>query len=304
MDFSNIKVVVIVPAHNEEEHISRVLTGLYEQILKPFKVIIVDDRSQDDTYIIAKEYADKYSETFKVVKKSSTKYFGHWELEGNRIAEAFNFGINYLSEEWDYLAKIDADMVLNPLFFNNIVIEMERDRKIGIAAGLVMQQSYADTIVRGGCRVYKKECWMEITDLPAGDFSRDIDFRTGFSPPLGGWDTFLVNKSKMLGWENKVVNSSKANMLRDVGGKTLKAQLITNIRRGNTSRRNGYWFLYFLGRILRNVVRKPLLLGGLFMAYGWIWSWWNKKECYDEQVAEWLKQNQKKIVVNKLLLRN
>jgi glycosyltransferase involved in cell wall biosynthesis len=291
---NDVRFVVIVPAYNEEEFLFRTLNGLTEQTLQLTRVVIVDDMSDDDTYAIAEEF-EKFSDIFKVVKKTTSVYSKHWSLQGNRIAESFNFGVDYLPEKWDFLAKIDADMVLNPDFFELIYDAFTSNERLGISGGIVEQQIYANVIVRGGCRVYKKECWMEITDIPKKRYANDVPFRKGYAPPLGGWDTFLANKSKMLTWENMVVAGARANMLREVGGKTLKSRLITSIRRGNNSRRNGYWSIFFIGRVFRNLLRSPFLLNGILMAFGWFWSWWNRLDHYDEEVAEWLNETQKRI---------
>jgi glycosyltransferase involved in cell wall biosynthesis len=288
--------VVIVPAHNEEEFLHSALTGLTKQTLPLTKIIVVDDQSSDNTFNIAKEFEVCFPDLFKVVKKTSSGYSKHWSLQGNRIAESFNFGIDYLPKDWNFLAKIDADMVLNPDFFELIHNEFCSNERLGISGGVVEQQSYANVIVRGGCRIYKKECWMEITDIPKKGYANDVPFKKGYAPPLGGWDTFLANKSRMLSWENKVVVEARTNMLREVGGKTIKSRLITSIRRGNNSRRNGYWSIFFMGRVLRNLIRSPFLLNGILMAYGWFWSWQNQLEHYDEEVAQWLNKTQKEIV--------
>ena len=186
MEKTDVIFVVIVPAHNEDEFLFRTLNGLLEQTLGLARVIIVDDRSDDGTYAISKEFEDKYPDLFKVVKKTSTGYSKHWSLQGNRIAESFNFGVDYLPEKWDFLAKIDADMILDPDFFELIYDAFNSNERLGISGGVVEQQTYANVIVRGGCRVYRRECWMEITDIPKSGYAGDVPFRKGYAPPLGG----------------------------------------------------------------------------------------------------------------------
>lgn len=43
------KISVIIPVKNEEEKIEQCLEAVFDQILKPFEVIVVDGHSKDKT---------------------------------------------------------------------------------------------------------------------------------------------------------------------------------------------------------------------------------------------------------------
>ncbi len=63
LNFEKHTVSVVVAARNEENNISRLLTGLVNQSYseKLFEVIIVDDRSEDRTADIVKKFAEKWN---------------------------------------------------------------------------------------------------------------------------------------------------------------------------------------------------------------------------------------------------
>jgi len=290
---SQLQLVVVVPACNEEKAIAETLEGLANQNLKPSKVIVVDDRSEDKTYSTAKRYEEKDPGLFKVVRKTSSTFPDDWHLLGEHIAEAFNFGVKELPNGWHYLAKIDADMSLDPFFFEKIIHEMDIDKRIGLASGVVTQEEKYRVSVRGGCRVYRKECWDQITAPPGGKAASDVQFAQGYAPPLNAWDTFLENKARTLGWKSRVVDGARATMQRPTGGMSLRARLRASIRMGDSSRRNGYLWYFFLARAARNVVFDPYILKSLLMLYGWLWSWSKGKEIYDDRVAEWVQEYQK-----------
>jgi glycosyltransferase involved in cell wall biosynthesis len=297
-------IMVIVPAHNEEEFLKATLDGLINQKYKLSQIIVVDDRSQDDTYQIARNFENIHPELFKILKKTSTEYSDHWMYVGEHIAESFNFGVGHLPEKWDAVAKIDADMILDKNFFTEIAVELENNPKIGIFSGVITQQLSEKENVRGGCRVYRRECWMEVTDVPKGNCAYDVVFRKGFAPPLNGWDSYLANKARMLGWENKVLDSAMASMQRRVGGQSLKSRLRANFRSGDSSRRNGYIFIFFIYRFLGNLKTKPYILNSVCMFLGWMWSRWKQRKYFDENVAEWVKMYQRKRIYKILRINN
>lgn len=51
-----MKVSVIIRSHNEEEHIGRLLSGIFEQTVKDVEIILVDSGSTDATVAIASRY--------------------------------------------------------------------------------------------------------------------------------------------------------------------------------------------------------------------------------------------------------
>ena len=49
-------VSIIIRCYNEEEHIGRLLSGIFEQSIKDVQVIIVDSGSTDRTLFIASKF--------------------------------------------------------------------------------------------------------------------------------------------------------------------------------------------------------------------------------------------------------
>lgn len=88
----NNNIGVIIPAHNEGEALANILKDLKT---KGLRTLVVDDGSKDDTYHIAKSYAD-------IVLKNETN-FGK--------GQSLQRGINYFLEEdkVDYIITMDGD---------------------------------------------------------------------------------------------------------------------------------------------------------------------------------------------------
>lgn len=54
-----MKISIVIRARNEEEHIGRLLYGIYQQTIKDPEVILVDSGSTDDTLAVASQYPVK-----------------------------------------------------------------------------------------------------------------------------------------------------------------------------------------------------------------------------------------------------
>lgn len=91
-----MKVYGLVPAYNEERNISEVVRRLRKARVEP---IVIDDKSKDRTYEIAKN-------TGAIVLRHS-RNMGK--------AEAIRTGLRYLEKKiYDYVLFIDADLQYNP----------------------------------------------------------------------------------------------------------------------------------------------------------------------------------------------
>lgn len=54
-----MKILIIIPAHNEADSIGKTLDSLLTQTYAAQQIIVVDDNSTDETNAIVSEYAEK-----------------------------------------------------------------------------------------------------------------------------------------------------------------------------------------------------------------------------------------------------
>ena len=92
------KVSVLIPAYNAAAYIQQTLDSVLAQTWPNIEVVVVDDGSQDDTYIIAQRYT---SDKVRVVKQANAGA----SAARNR---AFTFATG------DYIQYLDADDLLHP----------------------------------------------------------------------------------------------------------------------------------------------------------------------------------------------
>lgn len=96
-----MKVSVIVPVYNTEKYLRRCLDSLVNQTLDDIEIIIIDDKSPDNSALIIYEYKKKYDNKIKVIHNKTNKGIGY-----NR-----NIGIKKSSGK--YIMFIDSDDYLD-----------------------------------------------------------------------------------------------------------------------------------------------------------------------------------------------
>ena len=108
-------ICIIIPAHNEEKHIADCLYSFVNQSHPPNELIVVDDNSTDHTFQWAKGFAQDHNWIRVVQRKSSNQH-----LPGQKVVEAFNFGLKHASDDYDLIGKFDADIVLPHNYFEQM----------------------------------------------------------------------------------------------------------------------------------------------------------------------------------------
>ncbi len=110
-----LKISVIIPAYNAEKTITKCLSSVVSQKVKPFEIIVVDDGSSDNTMIFAKKFA-------KVIKNVLSK----------GPSGARNTGAKFSKGE--VLTFTDSDCILNPDWLTNIS-KVFKNSEIGAVGG-------------------------------------------------------------------------------------------------------------------------------------------------------------------------
>ena len=84
---TNQKVSIILPARNEEEFIEKCLDSLVKQDYENYEIIVIDDSSEDSTWKIISEYAEKYP---SVVPVSARPKPDRWMGKNWACMEGYN----------------------------------------------------------------------------------------------------------------------------------------------------------------------------------------------------------------------
>lgn len=207
---------VIIPAHNEADYIRKTLDSLIHQQLRPKKVVVVNDNSTDTTSDIITEFVLKDPIFKKVDLSSSTEH-----MPGSKVMNAFNHGLTQLNDSYDFIVKLDADVILPKNYFEQIALTFKTNPKIGIAGGFIYEQN--DTghwilnhpmdkqHVRGAFKAYSKDCFKAIGGLKCAM----------------GWDTLDELLARYKGFNTHTNHMLKVKHLRPTGkGYNPKAKLL------------------------------------------------------------------------------
>ncbi len=211
-----MRYYIIIPAHNEEQYISKTLDSILNQTLLPKEVVIVNDNSTDNTETIIDSYITLNS-IFKKLNTSSSNL----HMPGSKVINAFNKGLNLLDEDYDFIVKLDADIILPLNYFEKIASLLKKDSKAGIVGGFAYEEEPNGTWklnhpmnkdhVRGAFKAYSKKCFKAIGGLKSAM----------------GWDTIDELLAQYHGFKIITDNTLKAKHLRPTGNNyNKKARLL------------------------------------------------------------------------------
>ncbi len=141
------KKLIIVATYNERDNI----VPLIDEILKNAQdvdILVIDDNSPDETYLLVEELAKIYNNLFLIKRK------GKMGL-GSAYVAGFHWA---LDRGYDYIMHMDADFSHNPKYINTIFACMENyDLVLGsryIKGGSVVNWSFNRKVISRGGNIY------------------------------------------------------------------------------------------------------------------------------------------------------
>jgi biofilm PGA synthesis N-glycosyltransferase PgaC len=258
-----MRLIVVVCFLDEARFLPRLLASVERQTRPPDRLVLVDDGSHDGSAEIAAEFAARHS--YAVVRRRPPR-----RREADRLAraaelEAFEWAVAGLDEPFDVLAKLDADLELNPTHFERMLDEMRADPRLGIAGawlcdvasdGSAARRPAPSHNVLGATKFYRRECYEQILPIPA----------------QLGWDMIDQVKARRAGW--------RTESFQLAGGDTL--HLRPTGAQDGVLRAYGRWGvcawgygahpLFVLLGVVKRMVWRPLVVGGAIYGLGYCWA--------------------------------
>lgn len=206
-----MKFLIIIPAHNEEQHILSCLESLKTQTFQDFKCVVVNDGSSDKTQDIAEQFVLHHL-NFEILNLQKSEH-----QPGAKVVRTFNKGLERQNlEEFDIICKFDADIIFPENYLEKIKEVYETNPKAGMVSGLVYIERNGKWVfenlssrnhVRGPIKTYRKELFQQMNGLRA----------------VLGWDNIDVMLCKMHGYETFTIKDLWVKHLRPTAYK-YKAQ--------------------------------------------------------------------------------
>lgn len=251
--------VLMTAAHNEEAFIEKTIRSVLAQSLMPLRWVIVSDGSTDRTNEIVQSYARQHEFiAFLKLTRPPGRNFGSKGLaleKGCKLLEGLSYG---------FIGNLDADVAVEPYYFEALLTKFDRDPRLGIAAGFIYEEQDGEFRSRTANRVdsvphaaqlVRRECYQAI-----GGY---------FVFKYGGEDWYAQQCAKMQGWHAVATPELKIFHARNTGaaGSLLRHQF----RLGQLDYSFGSDAIFEFLKCALRISEKPWFLGALSRFLGFAW---------------------------------
>jgi len=265
------RYVLITPCRDEATYARRCIESVLTQTILPALWVVVDDGSSDETPGILKEYADLHP-FIKIIRREDRGR----RAVGPGVVDAFYAGWDTVNaDDFDYLCKFDLDLDIPPRYFEELMIRMEADPRLGTCSGKpyfeeggkLVSEKCGNEMSVGMTKFYRTACFAEI-----GGFVREVM-----------WDGIDCHRARMLGW--KAASWDDADLcfvhLRPMGSSQ------TSILTGRSRHGFGQYFMgtglvYMTVSAVFRMAHPPFLVGGIAMWWGYVRSALDAKPRYED----------------------
>ncbi len=270
-----MKYIIISPAKNEARFIAKTILSVVNQTLKPIRYIIVDDGSDDDTSQIVR----KFQEVHQYISLLEIKSHGIERSGGAKVVDVFNIGFKSVGEtEYDFIVKLDSDLELPNCYFEKIANEFQKDSKLGMCGGIIMnkigdefiKEQSSDFHIRGAFKSIRYPCFKEI-----GGFKS-----------IWNWDSVDEMEAMRMGWRTKVIDLPVKHFRPTSQAYNFKKHCIRSGRDAYQMRND--LFLLLKRAISRGMI-KPFVFGFFFYIYGYFLGLINKdKRIVNKELSQFI----------------
>jgi glycosyltransferase involved in cell wall biosynthesis len=220
------QVSILLPVYNDSAYIDKALHSIFGQISPDFEVIVSDDASSDNSLDICRDWAKKDKRIRIIANAKNQGMTSNWN---QALQEA----------KGDFVAKLDADDVMQPLFLETLLHDLNSNSEITMAC----------------CRTLSCNEALE----PHASYLGDYAFvRHGLNPLMrrvqSGHDWYAMCFSDIQLWHSNAQMHRRANLLSLGGwderwGCATDTDLILRIlEQGNYVSHNPYCGIYYRHR--------------------------------------------------------
>jgi len=242
----------------------------------------VDDGSTDDTAVIVESYIVRYP-FIGLVRVADVK-----KREFSNKAAAFNAGLQALEDhDYSFIGNLDADISLEPSYYESVLDTFGRDARLGIAGGrvyttinnkFVCSDNTVDS-VGGAVQLFRRQCFEEIggyRGLPYGGIDAAAEI-------IARWKGWVVRKVAQNVYEHRQTGSAQ------------RSTLAGRYRDGLKFHTLGYGSLFFACRCLFRLMDNPICIGSALSLAGFAYARGRKYPiCIPKEAVAYLQSEQNK----------
>jgi Oligosaccharide biosynthesis protein Alg14 like/Glycosyl transferase family 2 len=277
MTGATLSYAVVTPARDEAENLARLAQCLARQTVPPTTWIVVDNGSSDST----REVLDELAQTHAWIHGVSVPG-EETAVRGAPIVRAFHAGLARLDLLPDVVVKVDADISMEPDYFERLLAAFEESPSLGMASGSAYElrgSAWRQIVttrssVWGAARAYRRDCLRDVTPLDE----------------YMGWDGIDELKARARGWTTKTLLDLPFRHHRREGERDGARGLRGWAARGRAAHYMGYRAWYLGLRSLYHARRHPAALG---MLWGFAGAALRRdRVCPDQEVRAFLRREQ------------
>lgn len=184
--------VLVTPVRDEAATIGRTIDSVLQQSRAPREWVIVSDGSSDGTNDIVAAQAERHR-WIRLVALPPRR-----ERSFAAVVHNTQLGIRHLQvNDYLYLGLLDADVVFQADYFEQLIDRLEANPRLGVTGGVVLDVGTARRLpvnrldVPGAVQFYRRTCFERIGRL--------------YPIPEGGWDALACAMARMHGFETRLM---------------------------------------------------------------------------------------------------
>jgi poly-beta-1,6-N-acetyl-D-glucosamine synthase len=279
--------IIVSPVRDEERNLEATIRSVAQQTILPKQWIIVDDGSTDLTAQILARAAATYPWVMAIHRRNRG-----FREPGSGVIAAFYEGYQQIRvADWQFLVKLDGDLVLPNDYFERCLEEFQKDTQLGIGGGTLYHIERDTQVVdsnprfhvRGATKIYRRACWAAIGGL--------------LKAP--GWDTLDEVKAHMLDWSTRTFPEPRALHLRPTG--SADGSWRNAVKNGRANYISGYHPLFMVLKCVKQVFEQPYGVVAAGLIYGFTTGYLKCiAQVNDAELIRYLRHQQ----IRRLLLRD
>ncbi len=179
-------VSIMIPAHNEESVISKTVETVLKLDYPNFEVILIDDRSSDNTASVMKDLESKYPEKIRVLIRKQGAFPGKSAVLNDAL----------LLSEAEAVLVLDADATMESDFLTNLVYALEPKDVGAVQARKIVRNKNINILTRCQNNEMTIDTYFQVSrDAVKGAVelrgNGELIKRTALDD-IGGWNNYTI----------------------------------------------------------------------------------------------------------------